>query len=103
MPRLPILRAREVIRALEKVGLKKIWQKESRVLMQHPNGNTTLAPLHSGRDIDRALLQKTIADAETTQEGFAGLLVTCPSSKFRHNNERTALRVNTNGCSQSGR
>jgi len=68
MPRLPILKAREVIRALERGGLKKIRQKGSHVFMQHPNGNTTLVPLHSGRDIDRALLQKIIADAGITQE-----------------------------------
>ena len=42
--------------------------------MQHPNGNTTLIPLHSGRDIDRALLQKVIADAGITQKEFIGLL-----------------------------
>ena len=74
MPRLPILKACEVIRALEKAGFRKIRQKGSHVFMQHPNGNTTLIPLHSGRDIDRALLQKVIADAGITQKEFIGLL-----------------------------
>ena len=74
MSRLPILNAREVIRALEKAGFKRIRQKGSHVFMQHPNGNTTLIPLHSGRDIDRALLQKIIADTGITQKEFIGLL-----------------------------
>ena len=74
MPRLPILKARKVIRALEKAGFKKIRQKGSHVFMQHPNGNTTLIPLHSRRDIDRALLQKIIANAGITQKEFMGLL-----------------------------
>jgi len=74
MSRLPILKAREVIRSLEKAGFKRIRQKGSHVFMQHPNGNTTLIPLHPGRDIDRALLQKIIADTGMTQKEFIALL-----------------------------
>jgi predicted RNA binding protein YcfA (HicA-like mRNA interferase family) len=74
MPRLPILKAREVIHALEKAGFKRIRQKGSHVFMQHSNGNTTLIPLYSGRDIDRALPQKIIADTRMTQKEFVGLL-----------------------------
>ena len=74
MPRLPILKARKVIRALEKAGFQRMRQKGSHVFMQYPNGNTTLIPLHLRRDIDRALLQKSIADAGITQKEFIDLL-----------------------------
>ena len=46
MSRLPILNAREIIRALEKAGFEKQRQKGSHAFMRHPNGNTTLVPLH---------------------------------------------------------
>ena len=74
MTQLPIVKPREVIRALEKAGFKKIRQKGSHVFMRHPNGNTTLVPLHVGKDIDRSLLQKIIADTGITQKEFVDLL-----------------------------
>ena len=74
MTQLPIVKPREVIRVLEKAGFKKIRQKGSHVFMRHSNGNTTLVPLHVGKDIDRSLLQKIIADTGITQKEFVDLL-----------------------------
>jgi predicted RNA binding protein YcfA (HicA-like mRNA interferase family) len=74
MSRLPILNAREIIRALERAGFEKQRQKGSHAFMRHPNGNTTLVPLHSGRDIDRVLLQKIIADTGMSELEFIDLL-----------------------------
>jgi predicted RNA binding protein YcfA (HicA-like mRNA interferase family) len=74
MPRLPTLKARDVIRALEKARFSVVRQKGSHAFLQDPDGHTTVVPLHPGRDIDRALLQKIISDTGMTQQEFLKLV-----------------------------
>jgi predicted RNA binding protein YcfA (HicA-like mRNA interferase family) len=74
MPRLPGLNGWEVIRVLKKVGFTEIRQKGSHVFMRHPDGRTTLVPVHKGRDIDRGLLRKIIRDADMERDEFMDLL-----------------------------
>jgi len=73
MPRLPNLNGWEVIRVLEKAGFKQVRQKGSHVFMLHPDGRTTLIPVHRGRDIDRGLLRKVIRDVDMTRDEFMDL------------------------------
>jgi len=74
MPRLPSLDGWEVIRILGKAGFKQVRQKVSHVFMRHPDGRTTLVPVHKGRDIDRGLLRKIIRDADMEHDEFMDLL-----------------------------
>jgi predicted RNA binding protein YcfA (HicA-like mRNA interferase family) len=74
MARLPILRAQEVIGALEKAGFQVIGQKGSHVRMRHADGRVVTVPVHAGRDIGRGLLRKILRDAEFTHEAFLELL-----------------------------
>jgi len=74
MARLPILRAQEVIGALEKAGFQVIGQKGSHVRMRHADGRVVTVPVHAGRDIGRGLLRKILRDAELTHEAFLELL-----------------------------
>lgn len=60
MPRLPVLKATELIRALEKAGFQVIRQKGSHVRMKHPDGRVVTVPVHPGQDIGRGLLRKVI-------------------------------------------
>jgi len=53
MLRLPVLRASELIRALEKAGFQVVRQKGSHVRMKHPDGRVVIVPVHSGQDIGR--------------------------------------------------
>ena len=74
MPRLPVLRASELVRALEKAGFQVVRQKGSHVRMKHPDGRVVTVPVHSGQDIGRGLLRKVLRDAELTHDEFVALL-----------------------------
>ena len=53
MPKLPVLKATELVRALEKV---------------------VPVPAHPGQDLGRGLLRKVLRDAELTRDEFVALL-----------------------------
>lgn len=74
MPKLPVLKAMELIRALEKAGFEAIRQKGSHVRLKHPDGRVVTVPVHPERDIGRGLLRKVIRDAELTRDEFMALL-----------------------------
>jgi len=74
MAKLPILKANELIRALERAGFQIIRQRGSHVRMKHPDGRIVTVPVHPGRDIGRGLLRKILRDAELTREAFIALL-----------------------------
>jgi len=40
------------------------------MLMRHPDGRTTVVPVHPGEDIGRGLLRKIIRDARVDIEEF---------------------------------
>jgi predicted RNA binding protein YcfA (HicA-like mRNA interferase family) len=60
MSKLPVLKARELISALEKAGFEFVRQKGSHVRMRHPDG--------------WGLLRKILRDAELTRDAFLTLL-----------------------------
>jgi predicted RNA binding protein YcfA (HicA-like mRNA interferase family) len=74
MPKLPVLKATELVRALEKAGFQVIRQKGSHVRMKHPEGRVVTVPVHPGQDVGRGLLRKVLRDAELTRDEFMALL-----------------------------
>ncbi|MCL5674378.1 MAG: type II toxin-antitoxin system HicA family toxin [Candidatus Omnitrophica bacterium] len=50
MKTLPLVKPRELIVILIKIGFIKIRQKGSHVFFKHPDGRTTLVPFHKGDD-----------------------------------------------------
>lgn len=61
-PRLPSLTANEVISLAEAQGFKKIRQKGSHARYAHPDGRSTVIPVHSGRTIGTGLLLQILSD-----------------------------------------
>ena len=74
MAKPPILKADELIHALERAGFQIVRQRGSHVRMKHPDGRIVTVPVHPGRDIGRGLLRKILRDAELTREAFIALL-----------------------------
>ena len=74
MPHLPILRARELIDALQKSGFIIVRQKGSHIRLRHPDGRVVTVPVHSGQDIGRGLLRKILRDADLSIEDLLQLL-----------------------------
>jgi predicted RNA binding protein YcfA (HicA-like mRNA interferase family) len=60
MSRVPVLKPREVIRALERLGFVEARQRGAHRQFRHPDGRGTTVPFHSGRDIAPPLLRQII-------------------------------------------
>jgi predicted RNA binding protein YcfA (HicA-like mRNA interferase family) len=69
---LPVIRGKDFIAFLEKLGFVTIRQKESHVRMKTEDGRYTTIPVHTGEDIPKGLLRKIIReDLEMTLEEFS--------------------------------
>jgi predicted RNA binding protein YcfA (HicA-like mRNA interferase family) len=42
--------------------------------MQHPDGRTTIVPIHSGKDLGKGILRKIINDAKITRDEWIDLI-----------------------------
>ena len=74
MPKLPLLKARELIKIFEKLGFCFVRQKGSHMFYEHHDGRTTVIPNHPKEQIDRGLLNKIIKkDLQITIEDFLKL------------------------------
>jgi predicted RNA binding protein YcfA (HicA-like mRNA interferase family) len=60
----------KVVKALRKIGFEVIRQKGSHVFLKHPDGRTTVVPVHKGEEIGGGLLRKIIKDAKIAPGEF---------------------------------
>lgn len=75
MSKLPLITAKELIKFLKEIGFDVIRQRGSHVFLSHPDGRTTLIPMHPGETISRGLLTKIIKeDIKISKEDFLNLL-----------------------------
>ena len=73
--RLPIIKARELIRALEKAGFQLVHQKGSHATYKHPvTQKRATVPIHPGKDLKRGLVRGILNDLGWTPEEFLKLL-----------------------------
>lgn len=74
MTRLPRLKGKEVVRALERAGFAVTRVRGSHVFMKHDDGRVTTVPVHSGETIGPGLLRSILRDVEMPLEEFLGLV-----------------------------
>lgn len=74
MPRLPLLKASQLIRLLERLGFQVVRQRGSHVRLKHPDGRVVTVPVHAAQEIGPGLLLKILRDAELTREELVSLL-----------------------------
>ncbi len=72
MPKLPILKSRQVIAALEKAGFRQVRQKGSHIQFKRGNLLVTV-PNHPG-DINSQVLKSILRQAQMTTEELENLL-----------------------------
>jgi len=72
MPKLPVLKPRQVMAALEKAGFRQVRQKGSHIQFKRGNLLVTV-PNHSG-DLNPQVLKSIIRQAQMTPEEFVELL-----------------------------
>ena len=71
---LPVLKARDIIRILKKLGFAEVRQSGSHACFKHPDGRFTLVPKHGGEDIGRGLLRQILKEIEISPKEFSELL-----------------------------
>ena len=72
--KLPALSGTDVIRALQRGGFGVIRVRGSHHFLRHPDGRTTLVPVHAGETIGPGLMSKILRDCGLEREQFRGLL-----------------------------
>lgn len=70
MGTLPVLKAKEVVAILVRLGFSEVRQKGSHKQFRHPDGRITTVPFHQGKDISPILLKQIIKDIGITVEEF---------------------------------
>jgi len=74
MPKLPIIKTRELIRVLQKLGFFLHHQVGSHAQFKHPDGRRITVPMHAGRDVNRKTLKGIIDELRLAVEEFIFLL-----------------------------
>lgn len=75
MPKLPLISAKEAIKAFEKIGYQIIRQRGNHIRMRNPNAQTKpplTIPNH--KTLGKGLSRKLLRDSELTTEEFLELL-----------------------------
>jgi predicted RNA binding protein YcfA (HicA-like mRNA interferase family) len=70
MGNIPVLKPKEVISILVKLGFEEIRQKGSHKQFRHTDGRCTTVPFHAGRDISPILLRQIAKDIDLTIDEF---------------------------------
>jgi len=66
----PVLKPREVVAILERLGFVEVRQRGAHKQFRHPDGRGTTVPFHKGRDIAPPLLRQIARDIGMTVEEF---------------------------------
>ena len=74
MAKVPVIKAGELIRVLNKLGFFKFHQVGSHVQFKNRQGIKITVPTHIGKDIGRKTLKGIIDDIDITVEEFVKLL-----------------------------
>ena len=70
MTRLSPVNFKTMEKVLLSLGFKRVRQKGSHVFYRHPDGRTTTAPNHPGRDLSRPLIREILREIELVPEQF---------------------------------
>lgn len=65
-PRKPWWTGRQLVTALEAFGFEVQRQRGSHVVLRHPDGRTTVVPVHRGEVLGPGLLGKILRDVDLT-------------------------------------
>lgn len=70
MTKPPVLKPKEVVAILKRLGFVEVRQRGSHRQYRHADGRGTTVPFHAGRDISPILLRQIAKDIGLTIEEF---------------------------------
>ncbi len=65
-----VLKPKEVVAILKRIGFQEVRQRDSHKQFRHPDGRGTTVSFHSGRDISPILLRQIAKDVGLTIDDF---------------------------------
>ena len=74
MPKFPVLKSKELVKILNKIGFYKHHQVGSHAQFKHPDKRRTTVPIHSGKDISAGTLKSILRDIKISTEEFIAFL-----------------------------
>ncbi len=74
MTRMPRIKGKELIRALEREGFHVDRMRGSHVFLKHSDGRATAVPVHSRETLGPGLLRSILRDVEMTAEQLISIL-----------------------------
>lgn len=74
MGKLPVLKAGEVIAALQTIGFEVDHVTGSHYILRYPDGRRAVVPYHGNRDVKQGVLRSIVKQAGLTVEEFVELL-----------------------------
>lgn len=74
MSKLVVIKFKRMNDLLLKLGFESVRQKGSHVFYRHPDGRTTVVPLHKGKDLPRPLIRSILDDINLTVDQYNELL-----------------------------
>jgi predicted RNA binding protein YcfA (HicA-like mRNA interferase family) len=74
MDKIVPLPSKKVIKALESIGFEQIRQKGSHLFLRHPDGRTTIIPVHPTDKIGKGMINKIIKDVKITRDEWIELI-----------------------------
>lgn len=74
MGRIPVIKVKELIRVLERLGFFKYHQVGSHAQFKNHDGKRITVSIHSGKDVGKKTLRGIIDDLEITVEEFIAVL-----------------------------
>lgn len=74
MPKLPVVKARELVRVLRKLGFSISHFVGSHAQLKSKQGQRVTVPMHGSKEITPKTLKSVLKDAELSVEDFIKLL-----------------------------
>jgi predicted RNA binding protein YcfA (HicA-like mRNA interferase family) len=70
--KLPVLSGKDVIKVLSKIGFVAVRQKGSHIFLRHPDGRSTVVPLHD--EVNRSTLMDILSEIKLSKKEFLELI-----------------------------
>lgn len=74
MPKIPVIKAKDLLKTLQKMGFVKHHQSGSHIQLKHLDGRRVTVPYHPTQEIRRGTLKGIINDLEISLEKFTEAL-----------------------------
>ncbi len=74
MPKLPVIKAKDLNRALRRLGFFEHHRVGSHAQFKHRDGRRVTVPIHLGKDIKKKTLKSIINDLDISIEEFIKML-----------------------------